>query len=105
MEQISEAEEAFRQAISRDGENAYAHANLANILAGRRAFDEAVRHGELALRSGARDPVVHHVLGIALLGQGRVDQAISQLQESLALDPANPETRRHLELALKLKGS
>ena len=42
------------------------------------------------------DAVAHDQLGVALAGQGRLDEAIAELRRALQIDPNDPEVRAHL---------
>jgi Flp pilus assembly protein TadD len=51
------------------------------------------------------DPIVRDVLGLALAGEGRLDEAIIQFQQALQINPTYTEARENLAIALKLKAS
>ena len=48
--------------------------------------------------------MAHDNLGVILVGQGRLDEAIGQYQEALKLRPGNPQSHYDLGIALRQKG-
>jgi hypothetical protein len=52
-----------------------------------------------------RDADAHALLGLALVGQLRVDDAIAQFRTSLDIDPGHQAAREYLARALKAKQS
>ena len=60
------AEQQFREAIRIQPDLAEAHSNLANLLAGRRAYAEAAAHFEQALRADPNHVAAHHGYGLVL---------------------------------------
>ena len=78
--------------------------NLANLLARRKRYGEAVAlyrdmHGRLP-----REPLLRHNLGNALAGEGRVDEAIEAWREAIALAPAFRDPRFALARWLLARG-
>lgn len=57
-----------------------------------------------ALARNPRDPKLHNEMGLVLLANGRVDEAIQHFMESLRFNPANAEAHNNLGLALARKG-
>jgi Flp pilus assembly protein TadD len=43
-------------------------------------------------------------LGLALAGQGKLDDAIAELRRSLQIDPNDADVRAHLDAVLGAKG-
>jgi len=76
-----------------------------------RARNLAEQHGRVVAGSaylGALVPEsadVHNILGIALAGRGRMDEAIAEFREALRLDPGSAQTHWHLGAALAYRGA
>ena len=76
-----------------------------------RARSLAEQHGRMVAGSaylGALVPEsadVHNILGIALAGRGRMDEAIAEFREALRLDPGSAQTHWHLGAALAYRGA
>ena len=76
-----------------------------------RARNLAEQHGRVVAGSaylGALVPEsadVHNILGIALAGRGRIDDAIAEFREALRLDPDSAQTHWHLGAALAYRGA
>jgi len=56
------------------------------------------------LNSAPREAALHHLLGNALLEQGRLPEAVAELQEALAVDPARTTAQVDLGIALDSAG-
>ena len=50
------------------------------------------------------DAIAHDELGVALAGQGKLDEAIGELRRSLQIDPNDAEVRSHLAAVVAAKG-
>ena len=72
-----------------DPRNGLSQRNLALHLFQLDDFDGAVRHAREAVRLTPNDPPAHNLLGLALIGQQKIDEAIDEFRASLALQPAN----------------
>ena len=87
---LSRAESELREAIRLDPFFSPAYVNLADVL---RADSSRDADAEKVLRDGlARapsDPTLHHSLGLALIRMQRLDDARTELQRAVALDPRN----------------
>ncbi|GAB4230796.1 MAG: hypothetical protein Kow00109_02700 [Acidobacteriota bacterium] len=70
----------------------------------REEFDEAVRHGELAVQYHPESFAARHVLGRAYLEAGRVEDAIRQLEEGVRLAPDSPQLHFTLARAYRRAG-
>ncbi|MFZ5820903.1 MAG: tetratricopeptide repeat protein [Chloroflexota bacterium] len=82
------AEDAFRQAVDADGENAEAWAWLGEAgqqlgRDGRAALDQA-------LSLGSANPIVHSLRGLYWMRQGQPEQALAEYQGAAERDPGNP---------------
>lgn len=84
---IRQAEKQFREAASLDPANAAAHAGLAQVLAGQDAA-KARAEAETALRLKP-SPQAYLVLARLDLAQNRPGDAEKNVEQALALDPAN----------------
>jgi len=49
------------------------------------------------------DPAAHNLLGLALIGEQKIDEAIVEFRASLALQPNNNDAAGYLERTLKAK--
>ncbi len=106
-----EAVAEFREAIRLEPDYAKAHTNLGNVLNPRgrwtrpspMAHREAIPARSPALRpSGPTSP--SHNLGIALAGQGKVDEAVAAFREAIRLKPDYAEAHNNLGIALAGQG-
>lgn len=83
-----EAVELYREALALAPESASANYNLAAFLARHGQAAEAERHFRKALAQEP-DTRAYTGLGVVLLQQGRVDEAIAQLERAIEADPTN----------------
>ena len=58
-------------------------------------------HARDAVRLTPNDPAAHNLLGLALIGQQKIDEAIAEFRASLALQPGNNDAAGYLERTLK----
>lgn len=96
--------ELNRQALQVDATFVQARYYLALALLDLQQHAEAVREMELVVKSGANPREAYLGLGTAYLGAGRVDNALTALNEAARLDPARPETHIKLSRAYRAKG-
>jgi Tfp pilus assembly protein PilF len=96
--------ELNRQALQVDATFVQARYYLALALLDLQQHAEAVREMELVVKSGANPAEAYLGLGTAYLGAGRVDNALTALNEAARLDPARPETHIRLSRAYRAKG-
>lgn len=78
--------------------------NLANLLARRKRYGEAVALYEDTLRRLPREPVLRHNLANALAGEGRIDEAIAAWREAIGLAPGFRDPRFALARWLLARG-
>lgn len=82
------AEDAFRQAVAADGENAEAWGWLGE------AGQQLGRDGRAALQEaaslGGANPIVHSLLGLYWMRQGQPAQALAAYRAAAQLEPENP---------------
>jgi tetratricopeptide (TPR) repeat protein len=100
-----EALAAFRRAVELDPRNADAQRSLAAVLFDARDVEGALLHARQAAALRPEDPVAHDLLGRALAVQGRFDEAISEFERSLAIDPTYAEAREGLAGVARLKAA
>src|SRR5262249_28857265 len=79
---------------------AAAHYDLANARWREGHPDEAVRQYREAIRWRPNDAGYLRALGLALLQQGRRDEAVAAIRRSLDIDPGSPYTHDVLAMAL-----
>jgi len=96
------AEDAFRQAVAADGENAEAWAWLGEAEQqfgrdGRAELDRALSYGKT-------DPIVHSLRGLYWTRQDRGDQALAEYLLAAAYDPENPALQISIGEAYALRG-
>jgi TolB-like protein len=81
---------AFRQAVSLNPSSAAAHGHLSHGLAFAGQSDEAIEHGQMAMRLSPVDPEMARFLGglaIAHYAARRFEEAVKCTQENLRLRP------------------
>lgn len=93
----------IRAAINIKPEFANAHYNLGIIYDTQRRLDEAAREYAAAIQLAPDFAFAHNNLGMIYMGQGRLDEAIKALRTALDISPEDPNLRKNLETAMKLK--
>jgi tetratricopeptide (TPR) repeat protein len=100
LRRYSDAARAFERGLELDPVDsltrqslAMTHYNWANAEWREGRLDEAARQYREGLRWRPDDAGFHRALGMLLAQAGRRDEAVSELQRSLALDPSNVLTR------------
>jgi len=86
-----EAEQAYREAIRRDGGNALARMGLGELMISTGRAEEAVVEFELALRKKPSLAAAHLGLGNAYAFLGRDEAALDQYNQTLAMRPRLPD--------------
>ena len=94
---LGRAEQQFREAIRIQPDLADAHSNLANLLAGRRAYAEAAAHFEQAVRHDPNLVAAHHGYGLVLALTQQNAQAVAALRTAATLEPGR--ARIHTDIA------
>lgn len=89
--QYEDAARAFEDALTIDADLARYHANFGHLAADRKDHVKAAEHFRLALVHDECLTEAHHGLGLALLEQGRLDEAEACFREALVRINANPE--------------
>lgn len=114
----TDAEAAYRKALASDSTYYKSQYNLGNSLYRQKNYSQAAQHFTRALQdptlSGRKRSQVYHNLGNSYMqeglsqrdGQGggreQFQQAVTNYQEALKLDPKNQDTKYNLSLAKKL---
>ncbi|TVS09686.1 MAG: hypothetical protein EA419_12355 [Wenzhouxiangella sp.] len=89
--EIEQAEEAFRAALSREANNAEAHAGLAMVLLRRDDLDGATRQSSRAIELDPAYWRYHYQLAIIDYFGGRFGAAFASVQQAIRLNPRHPE--------------
>lgn len=91
-----EAEALAREALAADPANADAHAILGSLLGEHGLWTEAAAHYREAIAHGGLHPQLLTGLGLALLRQGRIEEARAPLERAAAAEPRALEPVVHL---------
>jgi tetratricopeptide (TPR) repeat protein len=67
-------------------------------------YENTVRHCKKALAINPKNADAHRLLGLALFGKGRYDEAITYLSEVVRMEPQNAEVYSQLGTVLVAKG-
>lgn len=102
--QFEHAEEELREAIRLDDSNAIAFQWYADFLASQGRVVDAVQFGRLALARAPDSVVVNTQLGQLLHMAGMFDDAHTQLERVLAMDPACAGAHCFMALNLAMQG-
>jgi tetratricopeptide (TPR) repeat protein len=94
-----EALAALRQALAVDPANALAARDAAILEFTRENYPGTIGLARQALQTNPSDAVAHDLLGLALVYQSHLDEAIRELQRAVELAPANVDFREHLAAA------
>ncbi|CDH47125.1 tetratricopeptide repeat protein [Candidatus Contendibacter odensensis] len=102
--QFEKAETAYRAALDLQPTFTQAAVNLADLyrLQGRDADGEKMLRQALALEP--QNAAAHHALGLLLIRQKRLPEALAALAEAARLDPANPRYSYVYAVALNSAG-
>ncbi len=85
-----EAEQAFRNALAREANNAEAHAGLAKALLRRDDLEAAARETRRAIEMDPAYWLYHSQLATIHYFAGRFDAAFDAVQQAIRLSPSNP---------------
>jgi TolB-like protein/Tfp pilus assembly protein PilF len=109
IETIQKGQAILKSAVELDPNDGFARACYAWILFSsaingwttdpRQALTEGESQLNAALDSGLEDPLTFYYVGCAYVYSGRHERAIRFLEESLNLNPHQPDARLHLALA------
>jgi tetratricopeptide (TPR) repeat protein len=100
----NDALDAFTRAVAVNPDNGFSQRNLALQYLQANDFDNAVAHAGEGVRLTPGDPEAHNLLGLALIGQQKVDEAIAEFRTSLRLRPTNNDAAGYLERTLRAIG-
>jgi tetratricopeptide (TPR) repeat protein len=100
LNQLPEAERAYRQALSLKGDYIEALENLGNVLREKGALDEACAAYQQVLTIRPDHPEGYNNLGVVLKEQGQRDEARDAYRRAIALNPANAEAHYNLGVIL-----
>jgi tetratricopeptide (TPR) repeat protein len=99
---FAEAREALDEAVSRAGGNSDVVVSAAQILIDMGETDRAMAMAGAILQREPRNGQAYYTLGLALESQGKIPQAIEQLERALQCMPSSQEVRQTL-LELKTR--
>jgi protein O-mannosyl-transferase len=101
---FDEAKSHYVRALEIDETLVDAHVNLAFLDLTLHDYPQAIAHAERALVLGPQSPTACRLcIALALEGDGRLDAAISELQEVVAAAPEDQVARKQLARALAIK--
>jgi tetratricopeptide (TPR) repeat protein len=101
---LDEARKHYLRAIEIDETLVDARVNLAFLELTLKDYPQAINHAERALALGPQFSTACRLcIALALEGEGRLDEAISKLQEVVAADPDDQIARQQLNRALAIK--
>jgi putative PEP-CTERM system TPR-repeat lipoprotein len=100
---LTAARATYEQIVKVQGEDAAILNNLANILA-RQKDPKALEYAERAYKLAPNSPAAQDTFGWLLVEQGQLDNGLRHLRDARLRDPANPEIRYHLAVALAKAG-
>jgi tetratricopeptide (TPR) repeat protein len=112
QEKPDEAIDAYKKAIELNPNYAEAHCNLGHVLKRQSRFAEALRYLKRGHELGSKNPQwkypsarwvasAHYSLGIALNGQGKLDEAIDAYKKAIEVNPNYAEAHCNLGYVLK----
>jgi predicted aspartyl protease len=100
---FGEAEEAYRESVARDPEEARGHNGMARAMSARGRHDEALQHGMTAVRLEPREADFHHTLGNVYERLGRYENAATALGSFINLLPKGIADSRAVWAGTELK--
>ena len=92
---LSEAIQAYKDALSRDPENPAVMKNLGDAFYLRKEHTQAVEQYQKALRSNPRFLQAHFSLGLAYYRLGNYQEALEEFETVLKLDPKDEDARKY----------
>jgi tetratricopeptide (TPR) repeat protein len=103
----AEALQHYSRALELAPTNTRAHQNLANLLLDLGRPKEAAAHCRTALAletDRALAAKVHNSLGLALVAQVQIDDALGEFSKAAELDPAYPQPLYYMGMAQEMRG-
>ncbi|MBN1947546.1 MAG: tetratricopeptide repeat protein [Bradymonadales bacterium] len=101
---LSEAEKAYRRAISIDPDYATAHHWYSALLSSRGQFDEALKEVQQALRTDPESTALQTGAAFLQAKLGHWDEAVSAFEKAISIDPQNEMIRINYALLLTQMG-
>jgi tetratricopeptide (TPR) repeat protein len=98
---ISEAIQAYQDALSCDSENPVVMKNLGDALYFNKEYIKAIEQYQKALRSNPRFQQAHSSLGLTYYQLQRYKEALEEFDFVLQLDPKNEQAKKFREAILK----
>jgi tetratricopeptide (TPR) repeat protein len=86
---LSQAIDAYKQAITTDPSNPSNYVELARLQVFTGAYDQAIENTQNALLKNPNNPLAHAVMGWALGFQEKYGEAELEIKKALSLDPNN----------------
>lgn len=106
LERLDEARTVFEQTLALDSMAGPTYRYLGDLHRMQQQWAEAARSYEHALTLAPRDPIsIHSALGFVYGQQGRLEGAIRQNQQVLALNPADAPSHRNLIVLYERMGA
>ena len=101
---LKEAEDALREALRMEPDNAMLHVNLGNLQDQAGQKDDALKSYLKALELEPKNVNAHYNLGLLYVELGKYQEAKKAFSEALQLAPDDPETKKQLDLVTKKLG-
>lgn len=102
---LESAEPEYEAAIVADPNNLYALVNFCALLDKRQDYDKAIEMCDRAIAVDPRSPDASLLLGDALLGKGRINEAMSQYKKGLEIAPESEMLKERLARVEALRHS
>ncbi len=94
LNQLSEAEAAFRRALELDANHKRAHSGLAQVLLANNRIADAITAAKAAIAAGDDSALIYALLGHAQFRSKLNDEALTSLTEALQREPNNSQALR-----------
>ena len=101
--EFERAVEALQLAAQQFPEDPQTVSLLAEAEAGAGRTDDAIKNYQLALLLNPADGELHNRLGLLLLKESRVDQAIEQFESAITADASHEAAARNLQVARQIR--
>jgi tetratricopeptide (TPR) repeat protein len=104
MQKLDQAQREYEQAIEIDPGFIPAYINLADLYRARNLDDEGKRYLEIAIEKRPDAGSAHHALGLLLVRQKKLSEALTSLQKAVELEPQNIRYKFVYAVALDFTG-